>query len=81
MKRNIISSAHYLIISLLILASCKGFNGYKISGKIKNGDGIKVYLEDIMEPSAVIIDTATIIAGKFQLKNYSTSGILQTEIR
>lgn len=75
MKRTIISSAHYFIISILLLVSCKQFNGYKISGSIKNGNGVKVYLEDISETPALIIDTTTVKNGAFQLKNYSAKGI------
>ncbi|HNY55603.1 MAG TPA: DUF4369 domain-containing protein, partial [Chitinophagales bacterium] len=75
MKRTISSLAFYFIISLLLFSSCKNFNGYKISGKIKNGDGVKVYLEDITEEVPLIIDTATISKSAFQLKNYTKNGI------
>lgn len=74
MKRNIISLFHYFII-LLLLVSCKQFNSYKITGAIKNGDGVKVYLEDITENIPLAIDTITIQNSTFELKNYSSNGI------
>lgn len=43
--------------------------------EIKNGESIKVYLEDILGDKPVIIDTATISSASFQLKNYSIKGI------
>lgn len=64
----------YLFI-LFVASSCNHFNGYKISGKIKNGESIKVYLEDILGDKPIIIDTATISSASFQLKNYSIKGI------
>lgn len=63
-----------LAISFLFF-SCKNFNGYKISGEIKNADQTKVFLEDIFNGPPAIIDTTTVINNTFQLKNYSTRGI------
>ncbi len=73
MKNKII----LLLISAIALTitSCKYFNGYQINGNMKNAEGIKVYLEDIFQTPAVTMDTTTISAGKFQLKNYSDKGI------
>jgi thiol-disulfide isomerase/thioredoxin len=58
-----------------LLFSCKRFNGYKISGSVKNADHVKVYLEDLSQEQPVIIDTVTIQNEKFQLSNYSEKGI------
>ena len=67
----------FLILSFLtiITVSCKHFNGYTINGKITNADGVKVYLDDLNEDKATIIDTATIKNASFELKNYSSKGI------
>lgn len=75
MKNKILKFSLILTTCLLFFTSCKNFNGYKISGKIKNGDGVKVYLEDITEEVPLIIDTATISKSAFQLKNYTKNGI------
>ena len=74
MKHQIFKFSNFLIITLL-LASCKHFNGYEISGTVKNGDGVKVYLEDISADAILIIDTVTIKSTAFHLKNYSPEGI------
>lgn len=60
---------------VLFFTSCKKFKGYTINGEIKNANQTKVYLEDIFSKSPAIIDTATIVDNKFQIKNYSTKGI------
>jgi len=65
----------FYFVIVIAFISCKNFNGYKISGTIKNADHEKVYLEDILGEIPVVIDTATIINNKFELKNYSTKGI------
>ncbi len=75
MKRSISTLTQYLIIISLFLSSCNHFKGYEISGKIKNAEGVKVYLEDITETVPVVIDTTTILQSAFELKNYSTKGI------
>ncbi|MFN8259582.1 MAG: TlpA disulfide reductase family protein [Chitinophagales bacterium] len=75
MKRSISTLTQYLIIISLFLSSCNHFKGYEISGKIKNAEGVKVYLEDITETVPVVIDTTTILQSAFELKNYSAKGI------
>lgn len=75
MKNKILKFSLILTTCLLAFSSCKNFNGYKISGKIKNGEGVKVYLEDITEQAPLIIDTATIHNSSFELKNYTAKGI------
>jgi len=64
-----------LSVMILLMVSCKHFNGYKINGKITNAEGVKVYLEDITGESPVILDTATIHHTIFEMKNYAEKGI------
>ncbi|MBK9327742.1 MAG: DUF4369 domain-containing protein [Sphingobacteriales bacterium] len=58
-----------------ILFSCKQFNGYTIKGSVKNGNELKIFLEDISEQVPVIIDTTIVRDNKFEIKNYSGNGI------
>lgn len=74
MKKKISSIFFYIILSL-VLSSCNNFKGYTIDGKVDNGEGVKVYLEDISEIAPLVIDTATVLKSSFQLKNYSKKGI------
>ena len=64
-----------ICLILLLIPSCKYFNGYQIDGKIQHANGEKVYLEDIFQTPALTIDTATISGSTFHLKNYSDKGI------
>lgn len=65
-----------VFIALLMLTSCKNNNGYQIDGSVKNGNNaIKVYLEDVMQATPIIIDTTSIKQNKFSLKNHATTGI------
>ncbi len=73
---NIISICFFL----LVIPSCKYFNGYQIDGKIQHANGEKVYLEDIFQTPALTIDTATISGSTFHLKNYSEKGIYRLRI-
>ncbi len=75
MKKLFSKSILILSLCLFLLTACKHFNGYKISGNIKNGENVKVYLEDITGVSPVVIDTATIHKNEFVLNNYSAKGI------
>ncbi len=74
MERN---SFKWLVLCCfsLLLFSCKQFNGYTINGSVKNGNNMKVYLEDISEQAPVIIDTTIVRDNKFEIKNYSDNGI------
>lgn len=74
-KLTFLNKTLLLFAFVSVLTSCKFFNGYSIDGTIKNGNGIKVYLEDILQNPAVTIDTTTIVNGKFSLHNYSEKGI------
>lgn len=65
----------FVIATLFLMSSCKHFNGYKIDGTIKNGDGIKVCLEDITTETPTVLDTVTIHNSAFKFKNYSSKGI------
>jgi thiol-disulfide isomerase/thioredoxin len=64
----------YLLISLLLF-SCNTFNGYKITGTVKNAASVKVYLEDVLGEAPVIMDTSVIVGNKFSLENYAAKGI------
>ncbi len=80
MKKQIIHSLFYVLIISFLFSSCNHFNGYTINGKIKNAEGLKVYLEDIADTAPVVIDTTTIKNNSFQLKNYSTKGIYRLRL-
>ncbi|MFN8283722.1 MAG: TlpA disulfide reductase family protein [Chitinophagales bacterium] len=62
-------------VIILIITACGNKNGYKIEGTIKNGNGTKVYLEDVMQAAAITIDTATVSGDKFSLHNNASTGI------
>ena len=64
-----------LITILAVFTNCKTGNGYKIEGNIKNGENVKVFLEDVLQTSAIVIDTATIQKNKFKLNSNTSSGI------
>lgn len=74
MKKN---SSRWLMVCCIsfLLFSCKQFNGYTINGSVKNGNELKVYLEDISEQVPVIIDTTIVRDNKFEIRNYSNKGI------
>ncbi len=74
MKKN---SSRWLMVCCIsfLLFSCKQFNGYTINGSVKNGNELKVYLEDISEQVPVIIDTTIVRDNKFEIRNYSNNGI------
>jgi thiol-disulfide isomerase/thioredoxin len=65
----------FLWIPILVFSSCKSYKGYKIDGTVKNGDGVPVFLEDLSSDDLAILDTATVVNGKFQLKNYAPDGL------
>ena len=64
-----------LINFFVVFTACKDGNSYKINGTIRNANGVKVYLEDVMQAKAITIDTATIVHDKFSLKNNASTGI------
>ncbi len=68
------------ILSVFIFSGCKYVNSYTINGTIKQAEGVKVYLEDISDVNAVIIDTTTVKSGSFQIKNYSSDGIYRLRL-
>lgn len=69
-----------LLLPVLLLAGCKNFKGYTISGDIKNADKQTVYLEDLASDGLAVVDTTTLENGKFQLKNYTTKGLYRLRI-
>jgi thiol-disulfide isomerase/thioredoxin len=69
-----------VIIGLFFIPSCNKINGYTITGNIKNAENTKVYLEDIKDAKAIIIDTASIYNGKFKLSNFTEAGIYRLRI-
>ncbi|MCB0507886.1 MAG: AhpC/TSA family protein [Bacteroidetes bacterium] len=70
-----IKSILLMFAVVFAMMSCKNFNGYTISGNIKNPDGTKVFLEDITAVPVVTLDTTTVLNGVFTIKNYSENGI------
>ena len=69
------AAVYLLLIAVLGLQSCKSFKGYSITGAVKNGENVKVYLEDIASNELTVIDTAVVHNGTFQLKNYASNGL------
>jgi peroxiredoxin len=65
----------FSMLLLVLAAGCKRFDGYTISGKIKNAEGVKIYLEDIGENNPVVIDTTHIEREAFTLQAYSQKGM------
>ena len=59
-----------LFLFIFTFVSCKQFNSYTITGAVKNGDGVRIYLEDITEDLPLVVDTVTIQNSGFELKNY-----------
>jgi thiol-disulfide isomerase/thioredoxin len=72
---NNIFKLFVLICVFGLFTACNGGTGYKIEGVVKHGDGVKVYLEDVMQGAAITIDTTTVVNNKFKLKNHASSGI------
>lgn len=70
-----IKKSSFFLAIILLMSSCKYFNGYTIDGKIQNGEKTIVYLEDISGEVPEVIDTVSIHNNAFELKNYSTKGI------
>ncbi|MFN8268034.1 MAG: TlpA disulfide reductase family protein [Chitinophagales bacterium] len=74
-KNTVMKNIALIVVLISITTSCKHFNGYSIDGTIKNGDGVKVSLEDITTETPTVLDTITIRNRAFKLKNYSSKGI------